>query len=207
MAFMDFTRTALKNLFSKPATRQYPQVPREYPARSRGHVEIDMETCILCGLCSRKCPSGAITVDRAAGTWSIDRMGCVQCADCTTGCPSTACKCSRLHPAGAEKAGGCVPKAPAGAERRSGAPRRQDRQRYGKVHSLRACVPASAPKAPSPWTARRATPGSLTAAPACSAAHVWMRVSSFTPCPLPRTTALPARKPIPNPYDHERIYL
>ena len=32
MAFMDFTRTALKNLFSKPATRQYPQVPREYPA-------------------------------------------------------------------------------------------------------------------------------------------------------------------------------
>ena len=27
MAFMDFTRTALKNLFSKPATRQYPQVP------------------------------------------------------------------------------------------------------------------------------------------------------------------------------------
>ena len=43
MAFMDFTRTALKNLFSKPATRQYPQVPREYPARSRGHVEIDMD--------------------------------------------------------------------------------------------------------------------------------------------------------------------
>ena len=34
MAFMDFTRTALKNLFSKPATRQYPQVPREYPAFS-----------------------------------------------------------------------------------------------------------------------------------------------------------------------------
>ena len=79
MAFMDFTRTALKNLFSKPATRQYPQVPREYPARSRGHVEIDMDACILCGLCSRKCPSGAITVDRAAGTWSIDPAGCLWC--------------------------------------------------------------------------------------------------------------------------------
>ena len=47
MAFMDFTRTALKNLFSKPATRQYPQVPREYPARSRGHVEIDMDAVPL----------------------------------------------------------------------------------------------------------------------------------------------------------------
>lgn len=30
MAFMDFTRTALKNLFSKPATRQYPQELLEY---------------------------------------------------------------------------------------------------------------------------------------------------------------------------------
>lgn len=87
MAFMDFTRIALKNLFSKPATRQYPEVPRTYPANSRGHVEVDMDACILCGLCSRKCPSGAITVDRGAGTWSIDRMGCVQCGDCTTGCP------------------------------------------------------------------------------------------------------------------------
>ena len=87
MAFMDFTRTALKNLFSKPATRQYPQVPREYPARSRGHVEIDMDACILCGLCTRKCPQEAITVDRKESrTWVIDRSACVQCGACIDAC-------------------------------------------------------------------------------------------------------------------------
>ena len=207
MAFMDFTRTALKNLFSKPATRQYPQVPREYPARSRGHVEIDMETCILCGLCSRKCPSGAITVDRAAGIWSIDRMGCVQCADCTTGCPK---HCLQMQPGytppGPKKLVDVYQK-PQPEQKEEAAPQAARSSTIWKSAFSAACVPASAPKAPSPWTARRATPGSLTAAPACSAAHVWMRVSSFTPCPLPRTTALPARKPIPNPYDHERIYL
>ena len=68
MRTMRFTRTALKNLFSPPVTRPYPEQPREYPERTRGHVEIDIDTCILCGLCSRKCPTGAITVNRAEKT-------------------------------------------------------------------------------------------------------------------------------------------
>ena len=79
MSIMDFSITALKNLFSKPATSQYPAVPKEYPEKSRGHVEIDIDSCIMCGICSRKCMSGAIKVDRATKTWSIERMGCVQC--------------------------------------------------------------------------------------------------------------------------------
>ena len=87
MRTMRFTRTALKNLFSKPATRPYPEQPREYPERTRGHVEIDIDTCILCGLCSRKCPTGAITVDRAEKTWKIERFGCIQCGCCVETCP------------------------------------------------------------------------------------------------------------------------
>ena len=87
MGIMDFSKTALKNLFSKPATSKYPFESREYPERSRGHVEIDIDNCIMCGICSRKCMSGAITVDRNNKTWSIERMGCVQCSACVNACP------------------------------------------------------------------------------------------------------------------------
>lgn len=58
MNTMKFTSVALKNLFSKPATRPYPEQPREYPDRTRGHVEVDIDTCVLCSLCARKCPTG-----------------------------------------------------------------------------------------------------------------------------------------------------
>ncbi len=84
---MKFTGFALKNLFSKPATYGYPFVKKEYKERYRGKITIDIDDCLFCGLCSRKCPSGAITVDRNARTWSIERMGCVQCANCVEACP------------------------------------------------------------------------------------------------------------------------
>lgn len=91
MNMMNFTRVALKNLFSKPVTRPYPAQPRDYPARTRGQVAIDMDACILCGMCMRKCPAGAIQVDRAARTWSIERFGCIQCNSCVESCPRSAC--------------------------------------------------------------------------------------------------------------------
>lgn len=95
MGIMDFTKQAVKNLFSKPATSAYPFQPKVFPERSRGHVEIDIDNCIMCGLCSRKCMSGAITVDRNTKTWTIERMGCVQCGSCAEACPK---KCLRIVP-------------------------------------------------------------------------------------------------------------
>ena len=90
---MEKTRTftlagrMLKNLFRKPATTQYPFEPADYPERMRGHVRIEIKDCISCGLCMRSCPSGAIAVDRKAGTWIIDRFDCVQCGSCVSACP------------------------------------------------------------------------------------------------------------------------
>ena len=85
--YLPFAKTVLKNLFSKPATTAYPFVPKEYPARSRGHVEIHIDDCIMCGMCMRSCPPGAIEVKRAENTWTINRFDCVQCGYCVEKCP------------------------------------------------------------------------------------------------------------------------
>lgn len=82
-----YAGTVLKNLFRKPATIQYPFQPADYPERMRGHIEIDIEDCISCGLCMRACPSSALKVDRKAGTWEINRFDCVQCGYCVSVCP------------------------------------------------------------------------------------------------------------------------
>lgn len=93
--FFGFAKTVMKNLFSKPATTSYPATPREYPERTRGHVEINIDNCIMCGMCMRSCPPGAIEVKRAENTWSINRFDCIQCGYCVEKCPK---KCLSIVP-------------------------------------------------------------------------------------------------------------
>lgn len=87
MGAFKFAKTVLGSLFQKPATLMYPVVPREWQERTRGAIDIDKDACILCGICSRKCPTKAITVDRKAGFWEIQRMQCIQCGECVAECP------------------------------------------------------------------------------------------------------------------------
>lgn len=77
----------LKSLFSKPETIMYPVQERYKPEGLKGHIDIDVETCILCGICQKTCPTGAIEVDKPGEAWRIDRFRCVQCGACWRACP------------------------------------------------------------------------------------------------------------------------
>ena len=87
---MIFSKTVLKNLFSRPATTAYPAAPAQFKERTRGHIEFTADNCVLCTLCAKKCPTGAITVDREGKTWSINRFDCVQCGSCVNACRKNA---------------------------------------------------------------------------------------------------------------------
>ncbi len=87
MSYFTMAATTFANLFRKPATRMYPVESREYPAATRGHVEIDVSNCIFCGLCRKKCPTAAISVERDDQTWGIERLKCIACGNCCEACP------------------------------------------------------------------------------------------------------------------------
>lgn len=90
MGLMTFAKVAVRNLFSKPYTTNYPYEPAVYPERSRGRILLDHSKCVLCGLCSTHCPTDTIFIDRKAGTWNMNRFDCVQCGNCVKVCPKSA---------------------------------------------------------------------------------------------------------------------
>ncbi|MCX7747124.1 MAG: 4Fe-4S dicluster domain-containing protein [Clostridia bacterium] len=84
----DMIGNIFKNLASKPATRKYPFEKREPFKDSRGQISgIDIDACIFCGICSRKCPSDALVVNKAEKSWEIDQFKCIVCGVCTEVCP------------------------------------------------------------------------------------------------------------------------
>ena len=87
MNFMVMAKVVFKSLLKGPATLMYPVKVREYPALFRGKIEIKIEDCILCGLCQRKCPTGAIKVSKENKTWEIDKLKCIICNSCVEACP------------------------------------------------------------------------------------------------------------------------
>jgi len=96
MTIFQMAKTVMKSLFSRPATLMYPKRPAKRFDSTRGHVENDINRCIFCGTCQRKCPAVAICVSREARTWEIDRFRCVACGCCVEVCPV---KCLRMETA------------------------------------------------------------------------------------------------------------
>jgi ech hydrogenase subunit F len=89
MSVFKMTASVLANLFSRPATRLYPQKLKKphHAPKARGRIGIDIETCIFCMLCQKRCPTDAIVVTRSAKEWNIDRLRCCACNACVEVCP------------------------------------------------------------------------------------------------------------------------
>ena len=95
MSYLVYIKQAVANLFKPPVTSKYPLKPKEFCEGVRGRVVNDVSQCVLCGMCERSCPAGALKVDRKTGQWKIDPFACVQCGACVEACPK---KCLHMDP-------------------------------------------------------------------------------------------------------------
>ena len=71
----------------KPAEAAPAEAPKP---RDDGKPVQDPAKCVYCTICAKKCPAGALTVDRAAKTWTLDEDVCVGCGTCAEVCPKKA---------------------------------------------------------------------------------------------------------------------
>jgi formate hydrogenlyase subunit 6/NADH:ubiquinone oxidoreductase subunit I len=88
---------AVKSLFKKPATINYPLQKANMPAGSRGKLTFDASVCVGCRLCTKDCPSHAIEISPAAeggfkATVHLDK--CIYCGQCADSCRKGALHCT-----------------------------------------------------------------------------------------------------------------
>ena len=87
MAYFEMSRMVLKWALTKPPTSRYPFEPRRAIPGSRGRLAFTRATCVYCTVCAKKCPTGALGVNRAQKRWTIDRLLCITCGYCVEACP------------------------------------------------------------------------------------------------------------------------
>ena len=97
MPYFRMAKLALKWAVRKPATHRYPFEPRQAIAQSRGTLVFAKDKCVCCTVCRKKCPTGAIGVNRSQKKWAIDRLRCISCGYCTEVCPKGALSLSTAH--------------------------------------------------------------------------------------------------------------
>ena len=95
MSYMPIIKTIMTSLFKKTATVAYPYKPMYKDPLVRGSVGLEVDKCIFCGICTRKCPTGAIVTDKNEKVWEISQHGCIVCGACVEACPK---KCMHMKP-------------------------------------------------------------------------------------------------------------
>ena len=97
MAYFVMSRLALKWALIKPPTSRYPFEPRRELAGSRGRLVFTKDNCVYGTVCAKKCPTGALLVNRAQKKWAIDRLLCVTCGYCVEVCPKKSLELTASH--------------------------------------------------------------------------------------------------------------
>jgi formate hydrogenlyase subunit 6/NADH:ubiquinone oxidoreductase subunit I len=87
MAYFDISRLVLKWVVRPPPTGRYPFEPRTILPGSRGQLRFAKARCVFCGVCAKRCPTAALSVDRPAKQWALDRWRCITCGCCVEACP------------------------------------------------------------------------------------------------------------------------
>jgi formate hydrogenlyase subunit 6/NADH:ubiquinone oxidoreductase subunit I len=97
MAYFEMSWLALKWALRKPVTSRYPFEPRSAMTGSRGRLAFAKENCVYCTVCAKKCPTGALLVNRTHKRWGIDRLKCISCGYCVEICPKKSLKFTTDH--------------------------------------------------------------------------------------------------------------
>ena len=66
MSVFSMTKIVMKAMVRPPVTHRYPFEPRVHVPLTRGELAIEIEKCIFCMLCEKKCPTGRRPVRRKA---------------------------------------------------------------------------------------------------------------------------------------------
>ncbi len=97
MPYFAMSRLALRWALKRPVTSQYPFSPRVVLPGSRGRLVFTRDHCVYCTVCAKKCPTGALAVNRTQKRWTIDRLLCISCGYCVEACPKKSLELSAAH--------------------------------------------------------------------------------------------------------------